>query len=173
MPVTNEQFRKVLGHFATGVTVVTTRLHPADEPWGFTVNAFTSVSLEPPLVLVCVGHNSQSSKAMEEAKHFAVNFLTAEQESVSRLFASRAADRFANLAHSKGPHGSPLLDGCLGFVECKKLATHHHGDHAIVIGEVLEAHFTHGEPLLYYGSGYRRLSPLPADPAPPSLKPGG
>ncbi len=162
MTVSNDQFRKVMGHFATGVTVVTTRIHSSGEPWGFTVNSFTSVSLNPPLILVCVGHDSESARAMAGAAHFAVNFLTEEQQEISRLFASKAADRFKNLAYSEGVHGSPLIDGCLGYVECKKVATHNHGDHAILIGEVLEAHARSGEPLLYFRSGYRHIKPLPS-----------
>jgi flavin-dependent trigonelline monooxygenase, reductase component len=164
MSVSREQFRKVLGHFATGVTVVTTRIHSTGEPWGFTVNSFTSVSLDPLLVLVCVDHNSESSRAMAGAVYFAVNFLSEEQQELSRLFASKAADRFRNVAYSEGAHGSPMIEGCLGFVECKKVATHNHGDHAILIGEVLEAHARSGEPLLYFRSAYRRLKPLPSEP---------
>ena len=160
MPVSQELFRKVLGHFATGVTVVTMR-QASGEPWGFTVSAFSSVSLEPPLVLVCVGKESTSFEPMEQASHFAVNFLTENQEEISRRFASKTPDRFSGVAYSEGAHGTPLITGCLGFVECKKVASHIHGDHAIVVGEVLEAKAEGGKPLLYYRGSYARLEPPP------------
>lgn len=158
MAVSKEMFRKVVGHFATGITVVTTRL-ATGKPWGFTANSFTSVSLEPPLVLVCVDLKSESHRAMSESKHFAVNFLSDQQQELSKRFASRLEDRFEEILHFEGPHGSPIFPGCLGFIECEKTATHNHGDHAIIIGEVLEAKLEGGEPLLYYGSAYRHLAP--------------
>ena len=158
MPVSPERFRKVLGHFATGVTVVTTRL-ASGEPWGFTVNSFTSLSLSPPLVLVCVDHGTESFQAMRRAEYFAVNFLTKDQEDLSRVFASKLQDRFRHVPHSDSSHGSPLLDGCLGFVECRKIASHAHGDHTIIIGEVLEAKARGGHPLLFYRGSYARMEP--------------
>ena len=158
MAVSPEQFRKILGHFATGVTVVTTRL-ASGERWGFTVNSFTSVSLSPPLVLVCVDHATESFQAMRRAEYFAVNFLAEDQESVSRVFASRSPDRFRHITSSEGPHGSPLLDGCLGFVECRQIASHAHGDHTIIVGEVVEAKASGGHPLLFYRGSYTRLEP--------------
>jgi flavin reductase (DIM6/NTAB) family NADH-FMN oxidoreductase RutF len=157
-PLTSEQLRKVLGHFATGVTVVTTRL-PADEPRGFTVNSFTSVSLDPPLVLVCVAHATESFQAMSQAEYFAVNFLAEDQEELSRTFAAKQGDRFARAAYTESPHGSPLLAGCLGYVECRKIASHAHGDHTIIIGEVLAAQANGGSPLLFYRGSYTRLEP--------------
>lgn len=162
MPVSQELFRKVLGHFATGVTVVTTR-HHTGEPWGFTVNSFTSVSLEPPLVLVCVGLTSESHQAMFAAKYFAVNFLSEKQQELSRHFASKSPNRFRAVPHSDSVHGCPLFDGCLGFLECEKVASHVHGDHTIIIGEVLEAKVDGGRPLLFYGSSYARLEPSSGD----------
>jgi len=160
MPVSKKLFRKVLGHFATGVTVVTMRQR-SGMPWGFTVNSFTSVSLEPPLVLICVGQGSESFQAMRKAKYFAVNFLTEKQEELSRRFASKSPDRFSNISYSDGAHGSPLIAGCLGFVECKKAASHLHGDHTIVIGEVLEAKARGGSPLVFYRSAYARVLRTP------------
>src|SRR3990167_5979420 len=113
MPVSPERFRKVLGHFATGVTVVTTRL-ASGEPWGFTVNSFTSLSLSPPLVLVCVDQGTESFQAMSRSRYFAVNFLAEDQETLSRLFASKTRNRFHHVACAESPQGSPLIDGCLG-----------------------------------------------------------
>jgi 3-hydroxy-9,10-secoandrosta-1,3,5(10)-triene-9,17-dione monooxygenase reductase component len=160
MPVSKDLFRKVLGHFATGVTVVTTR-HETGEPWGFTVNAFTSVSLEPPLILVCVDQGTESHRAMAGAKYFAVNFLTDKQQDISKHFASRSPDRFSAVAHSDSVHGSPLIAGCLGFLECEKVASHIHGDHTVMIGEVIDASVTGGDPLIFYSSSYGRLAPPP------------
>ena len=156
MPISPEQFREVLGHFATGVTVVTTR-RASGQPWGFTVNSFTSVSLTPPLILVCVDHQAESAQAMSEASHFAVNLLAEEQEELSLRFASKLPDRFSDVASSDGVHGSPLIAGCLGFVECNIVASHSHGDHNIVIGEVLEAGAAGGSPLLFYRGSYARV----------------
>ncbi|MBI1954986.1 MAG: flavin reductase family protein [Acidobacteria bacterium] len=158
MSVSKEKFRKVLGHFATGVTVVTTRQR-SGAPWGFTVNSFTAVSLSPPLILLCVDHGSESFRVMAEAEHFAVNFLAEDQEEIARRFATKSADRFRNLAYSEGGYGSPLLAGCLGFVECLKITSHPYGDHTIIIGEVLEAEAHGGQPLLFYRSSYTLLEP--------------
>ena len=156
MALSSDQLRKVLGHFATGVTVVTTR-RASGEPWGFTVNAFSSVSLSPPLILVCVGHSGESFQAMSEAEYFAVNFLTEDQEEVSRVFASRSPDRFDGVRHKDTANGAPLLEGCLGFLECRKTAAHEHGDHTILIGEVLTGEAHGGAPLLFYQSSYGRM----------------
>ena len=158
MPISPELFRKAMSHFATGVTVVTTRL-ASGEPRGLTVNSFASVSLDPPLILFCVDHASESFQAISRAEYFAVNFLAEDQENVSRVFASKSPDRFRQVAFGDGPHGSPVLDGCLGFLECRKIASHAHGDHTILIGEVLEAKAHGGNPLLYYRSAYARLEP--------------
>jgi flavin reductase (DIM6/NTAB) family NADH-FMN oxidoreductase RutF len=156
MVLSSDQLRKVLGHFATGVTVVTTRL-ASGEPRGFTVNAFTSVSLSPPLILVCVGHGGESFQVMNEAEYFAVNFLAEDQEELSRIFASRTQDRFEGVPHESSANGAPLLEGCLGYVECRKTASHAHGDHTILIGEVLAGEAHGGAPLLFYGSSYGRM----------------
>lgn len=162
MPVSQELFRRILGHFATGVTVVTAR-QASGQPAGFTVNSFTAVSLSPPLILFCVDHQSESFRAMIAAEHFAVNFLAEDQEELSRRFASKSDDRFHNVAYRDGTYGSPLIEGCLGFVECRKVAAHPHGDHTVIIGEVLEAEATGGNPLLFYRSSYARLD-RPAQP---------
>ena len=158
MPLISEQLRRVMGHFATGVTVVTTRL-ASGKPWGFTVNSFTSLSLDPPLVLICVDHGTESFRAMSQANYFAVNFLAEDQEELSRIFASKLGDRFEGVASQETPQGSPLLSGCLGFVECRKVASHAHGDHTIIIGAVLAAEASGGSPLLFYRGSYARLEP--------------
>jgi flavin reductase (DIM6/NTAB) family NADH-FMN oxidoreductase RutF len=94
---------------------------------------------------------------MREAGYFAVNFLAEDQEGLSRLFASQSPDRFLNTSFRDGAHGCPLIEGCLGFLECKQVAAHEHGDHTVLIGEVLAAQVTGGNPLLYYRSAYARL----------------
>jgi len=132
MAISTEVFRKIMGLFATGVTVITARTR-AGQPWGFTVNSFTSVSLEPPLVLFCVGKGSDSFPVVEQAEYFAVNYLAEAQEEISRRFALRGADRFAGLRYREGAHRTPLLEGCLGFVECRKVAAHVAGDHTIIL----------------------------------------
>ena len=159
MPLSSEQLRKILGHFATGVTVVTTRL-ASGEPWGFTVNAFTSVSLSPPLILICVDHGTESFHAMSQAEFFAVNFLAEDQEELSRVFASRSRKRFQGIPHASSANGAPLLKGCLGYIECRKTASHAHGDHTILIGEVLAGEGRGGSPLLFYRSSYGRMEAL-------------
>ena len=164
MAVSKEQFRKVLGHFATGVTVVTTR-HHTGEPWGFTVNSFTSVSLEPPLILVCVDLKSESHHAMATAKYFAVNFLSEDQREMSRHFASKSTERFKAVPHTYSAHDCPLIDGCLGFVECEKVGSNVYGDHTIIVGEVLDGSVAAARPLLFFGSAYARLE-VEAPPQP-------
>ena len=115
MPISPDLFRKVLGHFATGVTVVTMR-RPSGQPWGFTVNAFSSVSLTPPLILVCVDHRAESFQAMNESSHFAVNFLTQEQEEIASRFASKLPDRFNGVVTFDPKHGHTRL-------ACRKWST--------------------------------------------------
>lgn len=156
MPISSDELRRILGHFATGVTVVTTRL-ASGKPWGFTVNAFTSVSLTPPLILVCVGNGGSSFEAMSKAEHFAVNFLAEDQQQVSHVFASRVEDRFEGVPFDQGANGAPLLRGCLGYLECRKTASHVEGDHTILIGEVTAGKASGGPPLLFYASSYGRM----------------
>jgi flavin reductase (DIM6/NTAB) family NADH-FMN oxidoreductase RutF len=158
MPISGDQFRKVLSHFATGITVVTAKL-PDGSLFGFTVNAFSSVSLLPPLVLFCVGNGGTSFTSISQAVHFSVNFLSESQEAVSITFSGTDPDRFIQVEHRPGTQGSPLIAGCLGYLECRKVAAHPAGDHTIIVGKVLEAEVAGGRPLLYYQSGYQRLQP--------------
>lgn len=149
--------RDALGCFATGVTVVTART--ADGvPLGLTANSFTSVSLDPPLLLVCIANSAGSAEALREAEHFAVNVLQIGQQPVSNLFASRSEDRFGGTGWSGGESGAPVLDGSLGSFECKRHAVHEGGDHFILVGEVVRARFEpRRDPLLYFRGKYRRL----------------
>jgi flavin reductase len=153
-------FRNALGAFATGVTIVTTR--GEEHPYGMTANAFSSVSLDPPLVLVCVKAFSEGADLIRENGIFAVNILAAEQEPLSRYFASkdrpRGRDAFADIAHKTAASGSPVLDGSVGYLDCKLHTSHDAGDHVICIGEVLALDFSHETaPLLFHGGGYRYL----------------
>ncbi|HSE91927.1 MAG TPA: flavin reductase family protein [Methylomirabilota bacterium] len=156
-----DDFRRVLGHFATGVTVVTT--YDADQrPTGLTVSAFSSLSLDPPLVLVCVDHKSQSYPALRDSGRFAVNVLATDQEAVSRRFATTRMDKFDGLPHRLGTLGTPLIEGALVHLECVTVAAHVEGDHTVFVGRVEEAGGGEGEPLLYYRGKYGRLQGGPS-----------
>ena len=154
-------FRKTLGLFATGVTVITTRGQSTD--YGMTATAFSSVSLDPPLVLVCVIVGNEGATVIQENGVFAVNILAAEQEAISNYFASRSRprgrDAFAEVPHREVATGAPVLYGVVGFLDCRLVATHEAGDHLIFIGGV-EALGNDDEvsPLLFHGSGYRRVA---------------
>ncbi|HEV8641898.1 MAG TPA: flavin reductase family protein [Methylomirabilota bacterium] len=151
-----DDFRRVLGHFATGVTVVTTCDADA-RPTGLTVSSFASLSLEPPLVLVCVDHKSQSYPALRESGRFAVNVLATNQEALSRRFASTRLDKFDGVLHHLSPLGLPLIDAALAHIECVTVSTHVAGDHTIFVGRVERAVIGTGDPLLYYRGQYQRL----------------
>jgi flavin reductase len=156
----SEDFRAALAAFATGVTIVTTR--GTEHPYGMTANAFSSVSLDPPLVLVCVKSFSEGGDFIRENGVFAVNILAAEQEPLSRYFASkdrpRGRDAFGDIAHKTAASGSPVLDGSVGYLDCALSASHEAGDHVIFIGEVLALDFNHElPPLLFHAGGYRFL----------------
>ncbi|MCX8072923.1 MAG: flavin reductase family protein [Candidatus Binatia bacterium] len=154
MGVTREEFRRWLGSFAAGVTVVTTR-SPAGMPYGLTVTAFTSVSLDPPLVLVCVDKKSESHPHFLASRVFAVNFLAAEQEELSRRFAVSGGDKFQGVTFSFGRTGAPLLAGALGFVESEVEQEVDAGDHTIFIGRVVAGHCVDDKrPLLYFRGRY-------------------
>jgi flavin reductase len=156
---TGTDFRAALGSFATGVTVITTR-GEGGHGYGMTANAFSSVSLDPPLVLVCAKSVSEGSEHLETNGCFAVNILGAEQEPLSRYFSSkdrpRGQDAFRDVSHSTGPSGSPLLDGVAAYLDCNLHETHTAGDHKIFIGEVLALEVNpEVTPLLFHGGGYR------------------
>lgn len=155
---TAKDFRSTVGTFATGVTVVTTR--GEEQGYGMTANAFSSVSLDPPLVLVCVISPSEGCDQIAANGCFAVNILHAEQEPVSRYFSSRdrarGRDAFSEVAHRIGASGSPILEGAAGYLDCRLQAAHEAGDHLIFIGEVLELGFdAQAEPLVFHGGGYK------------------
>lgn len=152
------RLRDVLGCFATGITVVTT-LDAGGRPLGLTANSFTSVSLDPPLVLFCLGRGGSSLDAFSHARHFAVNVLGAGQQALSNRFAAALDDRFASVAWRPSSHGSPLLDHALAQIDCERHALFDGGDHLIVVGRVLAARCApQQDPLLYFRGRYRRLA---------------
>lgn len=149
--------RDALGCFATGVTVVTT-MNANGEPVGLTANSFTSVSLDPPLLLVCIAKTASSLPALAAAENFAVNVLHIGQQPTSNLFAKSGEDRFAATPWSRGHNDAPLLSGALANFECRRHALHDSGDHVILVGEVVRARFEpQRDPLLYFRGKYRRL----------------
>lgn len=149
-----DEFKRAVGSFATGVTVVT--VGGADGArFGFTANSFTSVSLRPPLVLLCLDRRAPSLLGFRHNVAFAVNVLAADQEDVSRHFARRAEDKFAGIACSPGASGVPLIDGCLATIECRLEQSFYGGDHVILLGRVLEvASRDDGAPLVFHRSRY-------------------
>jgi flavin reductase (DIM6/NTAB) family NADH-FMN oxidoreductase RutF len=151
-----DEFRSVLGRFATGVTVVTARDTNAVDH-GLTVNSFTSLSLAPPLVLVCIDHEASLHPAMTACSHFAVNILSSQQEALARRFAAPETDRFDGVGYTRGICGAPILDDVLAFLECRATRAIPGGDHTIFIGEVERAEARSAGPLLYYRGGYAQL----------------
>jgi flavin reductase (DIM6/NTAB) family NADH-FMN oxidoreductase RutF len=154
------QFRHVMGHFATGVTVLTT-VHDG-ERHGMTANSVTSVSLDPVMILVCLMREARTGLAIQKARRFAVNILGEHQEDVSRRFARPGQDHFDGLDVVEGPHGLPLLPGCLAYLVCKVSDVVAAGDHDVVLAEVehCEANANGGNPLVFFQGGYRRLPGL-------------
>ncbi len=149
--------RDAFGSFATGVTVVTCR-DAEGVPHGLTANSFTSLSLDPPLLIVCPAKVTTSADPLTSADHFAVNVLRTEQRPASITFSTPAGDRFGKTQWEEGAGGAPLLTGSLAHFECARHAVHDGGDHWILVGRVLRARFEEGpDPLLYYRGRYRRL----------------
>jgi flavin reductase (DIM6/NTAB) family NADH-FMN oxidoreductase RutF len=149
--------RDALGCFATGVTVVTC-LTPDGSPAGLTVNSFTSVSLEPPLLLVCLHKKAASAGAFTTAECFAINVLQTGQQPASIRFSTRDEDRFGVTPWTCGEAGAPILQDSLCVFECKRFAVYEGGDHHILVGEVVKASFDAGvDPLLFFRGSYRRL----------------
>lgn len=156
MTVDQHAFRAVLGRFATGVTIVTS-LGPRKRDVGLTVTAFSSVSLDPPLVSICIDHSASVYNAMSKAKHFVVNILSEGQEALARRFAEAGPNRFEGIGFDRAQNGDALLADVLGYVECSVVARHAAGDHDIIIGAVEVAMAQEGKPLLYYRGGYAQL----------------
>jgi flavin reductase (DIM6/NTAB) family NADH-FMN oxidoreductase RutF len=156
LTVTPDEFRSVLGRFPSGVTVVTTKA-PDGSDSGMTVSAFCSVSLEPPLVLICIEKTAPTYEALTNSTGFVVNILAAAQEQLARRFAIVDIDRFEGVGYSRSQNGFAVLDDVLGLIECRAVAQHDAGDHTVIVGEVEAARADTGTPLLYYRGGYAQL----------------
>lgn len=151
-----QEFRKVMGQFATGVTVVTTRT-PDGRPHGLTANAFMSVSLDPPLVLVSIDKKTDTHGYLREAGVFCVNILREDHRHVSERFASKDPQKFEGVSHSDKHTGAPVLDDALAWIDCRVVNEFGGGDHTLYLGEVTALEHRGGKPLLFYGGKYRRL----------------
>ncbi len=157
MTIDLDTFRSVLGRFASGVTVITV-LDAGGRDMGMTVSAFASVSLEPPLVSVCIDHAASMYAALRDARRFGVNILSSEQEALSRRFSGvESAHRFDGIGYERGESGVVLLDDVVAHMECERVAQHDAGDHTLFIGQVERAIVHDARPLLYYRGGYARL----------------
>jgi 3-hydroxy-9,10-secoandrosta-1,3,5(10)-triene-9,17-dione monooxygenase reductase component len=147
------RFRQVLGHFATGVTIVTASV--GSEPGGLTVNAFASVSLDPPLVLFCVTKVSSTWPRIRDAGDFCVNVLADDQEDIARVFSESGVDRFRGIGWKAAESGAPVIAGVLAWLDCTVETEHDGGDHLIVVGRVRDLEVAReGEPLIFYRGGY-------------------
>src|SRR5262245_48452839 len=154
--VTSDLFRQVMGNFATGITVVTTR-NAHGQPYGLTVNSFTSVFLDPILVLVCLDNRLTGLQAFKESKHFGVSILSEHQEDMSRLFAKKDSERPPSV-YFDGRLGLPLLRNSLAVMECKTMKIYEGGDHHIFLGEVEDAEVLQKDhPLLYFRGKYQQI----------------
>lgn len=156
MAVTPVEFREGLSRFASGVTVVTT-LDADGIPHGLTVSAFCSLSLEPPLVLICIEKGIRSHQALSSASRFVVNILSSEQLEVSSRFASPLEDRFEGVEWRPGIEGAPVIEGTLASLECTIHSNFEGGDHTIFVGRVESVSVSDRAPLLYFKSTYREL----------------
>jgi flavin reductase (DIM6/NTAB) family NADH-FMN oxidoreductase RutF len=155
MPIDDAHFRLAMSHFASGVTIVTTS-HDG-KLFGMTVASFASLSLHPPLVLVCIERSVKTHDAIAAAGKFGVSILSGAQADISSKFASRNEDKFGGVELVPGEMDVPLIAGALTAIECRVYDQLPGGDHSIFIGEVLKIHTTEGDPLLYFRSGYREI----------------
>ena len=150
------EFRRTLGCFATGVTVITA-VDGEGNPRGLTANAFSSLSLDPTLILVCVDHRSDTFPVIGQASAFAVNILGEDQRELSQRFAGKGADKFSGVPYRPGDTGAPIIDGALAVLECLVESAHEAGDHTIFIGNVQHVQHGGGKPLLFFRGNYASL----------------
>lgn len=156
-PFDSAKYRQVLGHFPTGVTVITAA--PDGEPVGLAVGSFSSVSLDPPLVAFFPGRSSSSWPKIESAGSFCVNILAEDQEEVCRRFASKDEEKFAGLGWTPAGSGSPLIDGAIAWIDCDIHSVIDAGDHHCVLGLVRDLGVGHdGPPLIFFRGGYGRFT---------------
>jgi flavin reductase (DIM6/NTAB) family NADH-FMN oxidoreductase RutF len=149
-------FKAAMSRWATGVTVITTR-SPSGELAGFTASSFSSLSLDPPLVLFCLGDSSVSLPAFQAADGFAVHILAEDQKDLAARFAQQGGDKFHDLDFREGNRSVPLLEGGLACLECRKVQVYSGGDHRVFLGEVESVHTSDGAPLVYFRGEYRTL----------------
>lgn len=161
MAITDDEFKQALQSWASGVTVVTTQ-SPSSGLQGMTASSFSSVSMDPPQILVCINKSVSTAEGIGESGHFAVNILTTEQESVSNLFANpnSYADRFSTTPYELGSTGAPILTESLASIECSVVEQISAASHWIIVGAVEHTVIRSGEPLLYYKAGYRHIGNL-------------
>lgn len=158
MSLQQAEFRQVMGHFATGVTVITTH-DGSGNHFGLTANAVCSVSLEPPLLLVCIAKSSESYPALAASGVFTVNLLSQSQEALSRRFAKSGGDKFSGVGYRIGSNGAAILEDVIGHLECAVRQRVEAGDHTIFLAEPLEVAVTSEEnPLLFFRGGYRNVA---------------
>lgn len=155
MAVDALRFRHVMGHFPTGVGVITTALD--GEPYGMTANSITSVSLDPVMILVCFHREARTAAAVKRSGHFAVNLLREDQEDLSRHFSEPGEDRFEGVEIEYTDTGTPLLPGCVGYLLCRVAQVVEAGDHDVVLAQVEDCRAHGGNPLVFFLGGYRRL----------------
>jgi len=156
MAIDSDEFRAVLGRFASGVTVLTAR-DTEGRDHGMTVSAFCSASLVPPLVLACIDRSADMYGVLRTATHFGISILAEEQEALARRFAELEVGRFDGIGYTRADSGVVLLDDALGHMDCRRVDRYDAGDHAIHVGEVEWASSHKGMPLLYYRGGYTQL----------------
>jgi len=157
MSIGTEEFRSALGRFASGITVVTTK-DANGRFFGITVSAFCSVSLEPPLILVCIEKTTGSHHALGETRSFVVNILRENQEDLSDRFAAFLPDKFDSVRFRLGIEGLPVLEDALANLECRLVNSYDGGDHSIFVGEVMEATLNDSKPLLHWQANYRKIN---------------
>jgi flavin reductase (DIM6/NTAB) family NADH-FMN oxidoreductase RutF len=156
MSIDHSHFRRAMGQFATGVTVVTT-LDPEGRPLGLTVSSFCSVSLDPPLVLVCVDARSDTIPGFQASSVFGVSVLSEDQQAISERFSRTGRKKFEGIPLDTGSHGVALVPGAVAQMVCRLTASHPAGDHLIYVGEILHLAVKKGRPLLYHAGAYHRL----------------
>ncbi len=157
-PLDGSIYRKVAGHWLTGVAVITA-ISPQGSPVGLTMNAVAPLSLVPPQFLVNLDVKSDTYAAIGATRQFCINFLRADQGGICAAFARKGADKFKDVPHHRGLLGVPIIESCIAHVECAVSAMYASGDHIIVIGDAHHGAADGGEPLVYFTSGFRRLAP--------------
>jgi flavin reductase (DIM6/NTAB) family NADH-FMN oxidoreductase RutF len=156
MSLDPDAFRAVMGRFATGVTVVTAT-DAAGRDRGMTVSAFASLSLVPPLVVMCIEQTASMHETLSTGAYFAVNILASTQERIARRFASTGAQQFEGIGYRNGENGPPVLNDVLASFECRRVSSTPAGDHTIIVGETVTASASDARPLLYYRGGFAQL----------------